>query len=171
MAKKQSDKIPNTIVDNGLLSNSRSWVDYMDKDSLAMFPGKDEWRQRLIKTMYAWSEKPDSLEILQFCMEYKIPYGTLKEWDRIYPDIAEAYQAVKLNVACHRRVGTMNRKLDGTYAYKDMHWYQPEWHSINQYHSDLKKEEEKQPHVFIVNAEKPKIVSKEDMLSDRETEL
>ncbi len=167
MAKKPVEN-SNPNVDNGLLSNSRSWTDFMDQSTLEVFCGRDEWRQRLIRTMYSWSERSTSLEVLQFCMEYKIPYGTLREWDRRHPDISTAYQAMKLNIACHRRLGSMNKKLDGAYAYKDMHMYDPEWLAINKYHSDMKKEEDKQPNVFIVNNGKPRIVSKEEMISDRE---
>lgn len=161
MAKKSESLNPN--VDNGLLSNSRSWCDYVDKTTLSIYCSKDEWRQRLIRTMQVWSEKSTSLEVLQFCMEYKIPYGTLREWDRVYPDIHEAYADMKLNIACHRRLGSMNKKLDGAYAYKDMHMYDPEWLAINKYHSDMKKEEEKQPHTFVINTGKPRVVSKQEM--------
>ena len=100
---------------------------------------------------------------MQFCIEYKIPYRTLKEWIEKYPEVKEAYNDVKLAVACHRRLGSMNKKLDGAYAYKDMHMYDPEWHAINKYHSDMRKEEEKQSHTFIINDAKPRIVSKEEM--------
>jgi len=168
MTKKQA---ANPIVDDGLLSNSRSWLDFMDEDTLSAFPGKDEWRQRLIKTMYQWSENPSSLEILQFCMAYKIPYNTLRNWEQAYPDIGKAYKEVKLNIACHRRVGTMNKKLDGAYAYKDMHWYQPEWHEINKYHSDMKKDEEKQPTTFVLTDLKPKVKTQEEMQQESETNL
>lgn len=170
MAKKPIEKT-HPSVDNGLLSNSRTWTDFIDQDALSANPGKDEWRQRLIRTMHAWSERSTSLEILQFCMEYKIPYRTLKEWVDKYSDIDQAYKDIKLIVACHRRIGSMNKKLDGAYAYKDMHVYDPEWLAINKYHSDMKKEEDKQPHVFIVQGGKPRIVSKQEMITDRQTEL
>jgi hypothetical protein len=103
-------------------------------------------------------------------MEFKIPYSTLKQWVEKYPDIKSAYNNVKLALACHRRVGAMNKKLDGAYAYKDMHVYDPEWLEINKYHSDMKKEEEKQPHTFIINTGKPRIVTKEEMLSSNEAD-
>lgn len=150
------------------LSNSRTWIDFLDKESLCLYPGKDEWRQRLIYTMLKWSEKQTSLEIMQFCMEYKIPRRTLKEWVDKYPEVKEAYDDMKLVLACHRRVGTMNKKLDGAYAYKDMHIYDPEWHTINKYHSDMRKDEEKQAHTFIISNAKPRIISKEEINSNNE---
>ena len=175
MAKK--DEISKTISkvlkysgDAMELSNSRSWMDFLSKETLSIYPGKDEWRQRLIYTLLKWSEKKDSLEIMQFCIEYKIPYRTLKEWVEKYPEVKEAYDDVKLALACHRRIGSMTKKLDGAYAYKDMHIYDPEWHAINKYHSDMKKEEEKQSHTFIISDAKPRIVSKQEMANvDKES--
>lgn len=150
------------------LSNSRNWMDFLSKETLAIYPGKDEWRERLVYSLLSWSEKKESLEIMQFCIEYKIPYSTMKEWVEKYPDVKEAYNNAKLVLASHRRVGTMNKKLDGVYAYKDMHVLDPEWHAINKYHSDMKKEEEKQAHTFIISDAKPRIVSKEEMLKEVE---
>lgn len=168
MVKKAISKSSNSIADNGELSNSRSWLDFLDKDSLSAFPGRDEWRKRLIFTMLKWSEKSTSLEVLQFCMEYKIPYRSLKEWVDKYQDVKDAYEDVKLSLACHRRVGSMNKKLDGNYAYKDMHMYDPEWFAINKYHSDMKKDEDKQAHTFIINDAKPRIISKREMKGDED---
>jgi hypothetical protein len=150
------------------LSNSRNWMDFLDKETLSVYAGKDEWREKLIYTLLTWSSKQTSLEVMQFCMEYKIPYSTMKEWIEKYPDIKQAYNNAKLSIACHRRLGSMNKKLDGAYAYKDMHMYDPEWHAVNKYHSDMRTEEAKQSHTFVINDTKPRIVSKEEMLSEVE---
>jgi len=171
MAKKTEVKFSQASVDDGLLSNTRSWQDQIDPHILALSPGKDEWRQRLIRTMYAWSDRSTSLEILQFCMEYKIPRTTLYQWSEKYPDIKHAYENMKLNIACHRRVGTMNKKLDGAYAYKDMHKYDSEWSSVDKYHADLKRDEEKQPTTFVLTEWKPKVKSQEEMQQESETNL
>ena len=168
--KKTASKALQYSGDAHELSNSRTWVDFLSKETFSIYPGKDEWRQRLIYTMLKWSEKKTSLEIMQFCIEYKIPRRTLKEWVDKYPEVKDAYEDMKLALACHRRVGSMNKKLDGAYAYKDMHIYDPEWHAINKYHSDMKKEEEKQAHTFIINNDKPRIVSKEEMISELEND-
>ncbi len=177
--RASTKKAPGSIIvkaiqysgDGNELSNSRSWMDFLCKETLSIYPGKDEWRQRLIYTLLKWSERKDSLEIMQFCIEYKIPYRTLKEWIDKYPEVQEAYKDVKLAVACHRRIGSMNKKLDGAYAYKDMHMYDPEWHAINKYHSDMKKDEEKQAHTFIISDAKPRIVSKEEMSGNNEENI
>lgn len=168
MKKKEISKSLQYSSDARELSNSRTWTDFLSQETLSLYPGKDEWRQRLIYTMLVWSEKKTSLEVLQFCMEYKIPYRTLKEWIDKYPEIKDAYDNVKLALACHRRIGSMNKKLDGAYAYKDMHMYDPEWHAINKYHSEMRKDEEKQAHTFIINDAKPRVLSKEEMSEEKE---
>lgn len=167
MAKK-IQKISQSTNNELEMSNSRTWMDFLDKETLSLYPGRDEWRKRLIYTMHLWSEKNTSLEVMQFCLAYKIPYRTLKEWVDKYPEIKNSYDEVKLAIACHRRVGSMNKKLDGAYAYKDMHTYDPEWHKINKYYSDMKKDEDKQPTTFIINTEKPRIVSKQEMQEEVE---
>jgi hypothetical protein len=168
LSQKVISKALQSNNDNGMLSNLRTWVDFVDDEALSLYPGCEQWRKRLIHTMFAWAEKPTSLEILQFCMEYKIPYTTLKGWVEKHLDIKSAYNNVKLALACHRRMGSMNKKLDGAYAYKDMHMYDPEWHAVNKYHSDMRTEEAKQSHTFVINDAKPRIVSKEEMLSEVE---
>ena len=162
-SKKEPVKVTQYSCDVDELSNSRTWQDFLSKEVLALYPGRDDWRKRLIHTMLTWSEKKDSLEIIQFCLEYKLPRRTLQTWADKYPEIKEAYEDMKLHIACHRRIGSMNKKLDGAYAYKDMHIYDPEWHSINKYHSDMKTEESKQSHTFVIDTRKPIIVSKEEM--------
>ena len=162
-SKKEPVKVTQYSCDVDELSNSRSWIDFLDQETLSAFPGRNDWRKRLIYTMLSWSEKKDSLEIMQFCLAFKLPYRTLKEWVDKYPDIKHAYEDVKLAVACHRRIGSMNKKLDGAYAYRDMHVYDPEWHAINKYHSEMKTEESKQSHTFVIDTGKPRIVSKEEM--------
>lgn len=138
-------------------------MDFVKKESLLANPGRSEWRQRLINSMLIWAQSENALEIMQFCMEYKISYFSLREWVKKYPDLKEAYDYVKMMIACHRRTGSMLKRLDGNYAYKDMHMYDTEWHAINKYHADLKKEEEKQAHTFIINTDKPVVVSKAEM--------
>jgi hypothetical protein len=173
--KKEASKVDKETLqyssDERELSNSRTWIDFLDKETLFLYPSKDEWRQKLIYTMMKWSENETSLEVLQFCMKYKIPRTTLQEWIKKYPEVEDAFSNMKLSLACHRRVGTMEKKLDGAYAYKDMHVYDEQWHPINKYHSDMKKEEEKQAHTFIISDVKPRIVSKEEMLSDSEEKV
>ena len=145
------------------LSVPNDWTAYMEPQSVMMNPGKDEWRKRLTNTMLIWAEREKPLEIMEFCIAYRIPYRTLRDWVKQYPDIAEVYDEVKLMIACYRRTGCMRKQLDANSAYRDMHVLDPEWHAINKYQADLKKDETHQSHTFVVNMGKPPITSPEEL--------
>lgn len=168
MAKKPGVK--NSSMDDGLLSKNRTWVDFCDEQSLSINPERDSWRARLCATMLFWAENPESLEVGQFCMAYKIPRTTLWQYCQRYPDIKKSYDNMCLMIATHRKLGSMNKKLDGSYAYRDMHIYDSSWDAVNKYHADLKKEDDNQGKTYIVYAEKPKIVSKEELLEREEVQ-
>ena len=145
MAKAKTSN-PNTKLET--LSKDCSWLDYMQADSFRFFPGKTEWRKRLIYTMYASLDEADKkgrepIDLMQLCRKYKIKYTTLLHWTTIHDDIKEAYEDYKLFLACNRRLGTMHRELDKEAVYKDQHKYDPEWHTINKYHAALAAEAKK----------------------------
>jgi len=153
------------------LTNNRTWRDFIEDDAFMLFPEKDDWRKRFMYTMLEWAEKEDSLEITDFALEMKMRRPLLYEWCDKFPDFKAAFDHVKLMIGSRRRKGALVRKFDKDVVFKDMHKYDPEWLDINKYHSDMKKEEDKQPHVFIVDGSKPRIVSKEEMITDRQGEI
>lgn len=162
IVKKTASKITNHSVTSSEIANSHSWYDAIDKEAFIFFPSKHEWRQKLIYTMEKFSESPDSLTVLQFTHRYKIPYQTLVGWLAKYPDLKEAYGLMKSSMAMRRQVGAIKNDLNMAAAYKDMHRYDPTWgKEVDQYHADLKKEEEKQAHTFVVNVGRPKVQEKE----------
>lgn len=167
MARKSAE-VENNNIQISTLSKERTWMDFAKGQSLLMNPGKTEWRLRFINTLLMWAEKESSLEIIQFCIEYKMGRSTLYEWAEKYKDISSALSHARLMIACHRRVGSMRKELDGGHAYRDMHLYDPEWHAVNKYHNDMKVEQEKQAHTFIINDSKPKVLSKEEMKGEKD---
>jgi hypothetical protein len=118
-----------------------TFLDYMSDNSGRLFPEKDSWRERLVHTMLEWSQDKDALEIDQFCIEYKIPRTTLYLWRDKYPDVKKIIDEVKLIIASRRRVFSMTRKIDGHYAYRNLHQYDPEHISVDKYHASLKRDE------------------------------
>lgn len=174
MAKRQSKTVcdelsqtPDNSTDIKPLTNRNTWIDFIKNDAYMEFPEKQDWRNRFIFTLLEWASKHDSLEIVDFAIEMKMRREQIYVWAQKYPDIGQAYEQAKLIIASRRRKGAMLKKLDGAYAYKDMHVYDSEWLAINKYHSDMKKEEEKQAHTFIINDAKPRIVSKEEMIGEK----
>ncbi len=156
-------KITKRNTDVNEISNGRTWMDFLDKETLQLYPGRDDWRKRLIYTMLKWAENKKSIEVLQFCMKYKIPRQTLYDWTKQYPDIGEAYQNMKLLISCNRKVRSMEKELDKDSAYRDMHVLDPEWHDVNKYHSELKKDEGSTASTFNIHLHKPDVDNAEEL--------
>lgn len=142
MKKKAVAKTKDNNTEVVELSNSRSWVDFVKNESYMLFPSNDDWRNKLKYSLIIWGLKEESLEIMQFCMEFKFAYRTIKEWVDKYPDLCEVYDEVKLMLACRRRLGALKKVFDKEVVYKDMHKYDPEYLEINKYHAALRKIED-----------------------------
>ncbi|HWY34855.1 MAG TPA: hypothetical protein VNX68_09425 [Nitrosopumilaceae archaeon] len=145
MFKKKSKAASKTPQDSTRiepLGKDCTYLDYMSDNSGRLFPEKDNWRQRLIHTMFEWTDGKDSWEIEQFCKEYKIPRTTLYFWRDKYPDIRKAIDEVKLILASSRRIGALTKRLDKDVVFKDIHKYDSEWLEINQYNAKLKDQEQ-----------------------------
>lgn len=173
MAKKTT---PNSTSIANSLSNNRSWHDYLSESAFQYYPEKDNWRKRLIYSLYEWIENKDNIEVMQFCMEYKIPYTTLKEWINKYPDVKNAYNDIKLMLASRRRIGVVRKDFDREAVFKDLHTLDPEWLAINRYHAELKNIEAATAQMQIVEIPsardtgkvKPRIKATENAEQDKE---
>src|SRR5678815_1597221 len=76
--KKAQDNNPSTEIRP--LSNSGSIMSYIKDQSFLYNPEKLDWRNRLIYTLFSWASLDTSLDIVQFCMEYKMHRRTLYKW-------------------------------------------------------------------------------------------
>ena len=127
------------------------------------FPGKEEWRERLIHAMYAWAEKEESLVMSDFTCQMRIAYMTFSDWLDKYPDIKNAWIQAKYIVGNRLKRGILTKTFDKEVVFKDLHKYDPEWHEINVYQANLKVEHDRQPTTFIINTAKPDITSREEL--------
>lgn len=166
--KKDSKEIPHNSIDIQPLTNTSTWQSFLENDAFMLFPGKDDWRKRFACTLLTWASKEDSVEITDFALEMKMRRSTINEWAAKYPDLKDAYDQARLMIASRRKKGALIRKYDKDVVFKDLHRYDPEWLEINKYHSDMKKDEDKQNHTFIINDAKPRIVTKQEMRSNSE---
>ncbi len=153
------------------LSNSRTWRDFLENDAYMQFPANAEWCSRFAYTLLEWATKDDSVEITDFALEMKMRRQTIYEWAAKYPVIKDALDQARLMIGSRRRKGALTRKFDKDVVFKDMHKYDPEWLEINKYHSDMKKDEEKQPTTFVLTDLKPKVKTQEEMQQESETNL
>jgi hypothetical protein len=145
-----------------ILSNSQTWHKRISEEAFMLFPEKNSWRRRLIYTMFIWAEKEDSLELEQFCLQYKLSRKTLYEWREKHTDIKDAVDEVKLILGSRRRIGAMTKKYDSKTVFRDMHRYDPDWIEINKYWADLKNgdtDTDGKPKVIVVKI--PQYISKE----------
>jgi hypothetical protein len=124
--------------------------------------------------MYEWIENEENIEVMQFCIEYKIPYMTLKDWTAKYPDIDKAYKDIKLMLASRRRVGATKRKYSESMILKDIHVYDPEWLAINRYNAELKNIEAQQGNILIemhaapvTGRVTPRVIAKEEPIEEK----
>lgn len=170
MSKKEdaSKKSDNHSIALNPLTNNRTWMETVQDNAFMLFPEKDDWRKRFIVTLLEWASKDDSLEITDFPIEMKMHRSLFYAWQAKFPDIKEAADLAKLMLASRRKKGALTRKFDKDVVFKDLHKYDPEWHEINKYHSDMKKEEEKQAHTFIISDSKPRVISKEELINSEE---
>lgn len=122
------------------IGEGRTWVDFVNKDQLLLFPGRDQFRQRFIQHLLTWSERDDALDILGFCLMYKIPRSTLYDWRDMYPDVKDALDNVSLFIGYRKRLGALKKDFDKEVAFRDMHALDPEWDKINRYHAELKQQ-------------------------------
>jgi hypothetical protein len=164
VAKKgESKKIIKPTLEIHPLANNRTWMEALQDSAFMMFPERDDWRKRFIYTMLEWASREDSLEITDFAIEMKMHRSMLYRWIGKWQDIKESFEIAKLMIASRRKKGALTRKFDKDVVFKDLHKYDSEWLEVNKYHSDMKKEEEKQSHTFIINDSKPRIVTREEM--------
>lgn len=157
MKKPQSNKASQLLPKNGNLAD---YLTNMSNESFMAFPGKAEWRKRLIHTLCHWLYTTDSLELVDFLFEYRIPQRTFDNWRKSHEDIRDAVNAVKIFIAARRRTGVMRKKLDGFYAYKNMHEYDPEWHKVDEYHNKLKIDVQKESKPEFINQGSPFVVTR-----------
>lgn len=138
MAKSKKTSKHNTVL--APLSNVRTLANFVNNDTFMDFPEKGDWRKRFCATMLDWAERETSLDMVQFCQEYRYARQTVYDWINRYPDIKEMYNHCKLLVGCRRRVGALKKDFDRDTVFKDMHVYDPEWVEINKYHAELKQQ-------------------------------
>jgi hypothetical protein len=104
-----------------------------------MFPENGAWRERLCYTLIESARDPEILEIIDFCNQFGMPYRTLRHYADKFPDVGEAYEYFKLNIAGRRRKGALVGKYNVIAAYKDVHRYDPEWVGLMKELSDIKE--------------------------------
>lgn len=125
-----------------LLNKRHTWLEWVKNQAYCEFPGKKEWRERFCYTFLTWAMDEESLDILQFCTEYKFPRASVYEWSKKYDEVGQTMKLVRHILAGRKKVGAITRKYDKDAVYKDMHLYDEEYGPlVNEYWNKLRKDE------------------------------
>lgn len=155
---KKTPKNPQSNTDDGFLSKNYSWHELIAGDALLQYPGRDEWRKRLIATMLQESASGDLVEVGEFMAKYRFNHKNFLNWCDAYPDLREAYELMKSYIATHRKAGCIRKKYDFQATYFEMHKLDPSIQETYKLHDDRKKE----------IAETQNIILRAAILSERE---
>ncbi len=160
-------------IDPNLLTKKSSWWEAMATgNALELFPGREDWKERLIYTLNTWADRKDALALEGFCEEYKLHRDQLYEMRDNYPEIKKAVDRVKVRIGHKRRMGALFKQFDAGVVFKDMHRYDPEWLDINKYNAEIKKQEQKDSVVTIYDSGgmgRPSVKPKEEVDQEQAT--
>jgi hypothetical protein len=162
MNKTTKRKKVNRSTDYLQLSPFSDFIDFDRQNALIHFPSKDQWRERLCYAMREYPNRDDALTVMGFSRYIKIHHDTILDWVSKYDDVREAYKYMKMAIADNRQVGTMTKKLNGEYAYRDMFTLMPGWKDVDRYHADLKKDTEQKETIINVHLTKPEVTPKKE---------
>lgn len=166
---KKSFKVTKPTISEEYLTRIGNWEDMIADEVIQENPGKDEWRKRLIRTMFMEAFKGDILEIWEFSEKYLIPPEKLSKWAKQYDDMAKAFDYFKRIIASKRRAGCMRKKLDSYSSLRDIHLLDSKDDEVNRYHLELKKLKDLEDQVrYLVEIVKPKTISAIEMQEQRE---
>lgn len=81
------------------------------------------------------------LNVTEFFFKRGIYRDSIKHWRIKYPEFDRVYTEVLTFIGARRETGALRNKLNPVVMMKTAHRYDSDWDLINQYHCDLKKDE------------------------------
>lgn len=147
-----------------------NWNHIYEIESFQVNPEKDGYFKRLGYTMIEYAiRNEEALEILDFCIEYKISRRTLYDWVEKDAGLKESFDFFKLILANRKKKGAMTRKYDYNVVRNDLYKYDPEYISSDKYQAQLKQAENLSNGTFVIFNDRPPVISKEQLAADYES--
>jgi len=147
-----------------------NWNHIYEIESFQVNPEQGGYLKRLGYTMIEYAIRNEkALEILDFCIEYKISRKTLYNWVEKDAGLKESFDFFKLILANRKKKGAMNRTLDYNVVRNDLYKYDPEYVSSDRYQAQLKQTENLSNGNFIIFNDRPPVISKEQLAADYES--
>lgn len=139
---KETDK---NNIEPKVLPNFIYAIGTAEQEAMSWFPDRDAWRLRFNYTLWHFfKSNPKALTIQDFCDATNYNYYTVHRYFREHKDIKECWERVKLMLGNRRYkgfVGATDDFKNGNNLWKDIHLFGEDYHKINQYHQNLKIEE------------------------------
>lgn len=123
MAKKEKGASSSNIQ---LLPKMTDWAQTMRNEAFNQFPGSEEDEERIIYTLYCWSDRADALELESFCFEHGYWRDWLWNWGQRSEKVKQAIDRVKIRLAHRRRMGCLTKKFDNATVFRSLWRYDPE---------------------------------------------
>jgi len=146
---------------------SESSKTIFDPSGLKLNPTNEKWRHSFIHKMLEWAKLPTSVDLMEFCEVHDLPRQTFYDWVAAYEDIAKAYKHMQLIFASHRRRGAMFKRLEPHSAFRGIEFYDEEEMRNTLLAAEIKAKIAQagvsEPTTFVINYNKPRIVSPEEL--------
>jgi hypothetical protein len=156
--------------DKTALAVPSNWNHIYEIESFQVNPEQGGYLKRLGYTMIEYAIRNEkALEILDFCIEYRISRKTLYSWVEKDAGLKESFDFFKLILANRKKKGAMNRTLDYNVVRNDLYKYDPEYVSSDRYQAQLKQTENLSNGNFVIFNDRPPVISKEQLAADYES--
>lgn len=163
--RKEDKEKPKTA-----LAVPSNWNHIYEIESFQVNPEQGGYLKRLGYTLIEYAiRNEECLEILDFCIEYKISRKTLYSWVEKDAGLKESFDFFKLILANRKKKGAMTRKYDYNVVRNDLYKYDPEYISSDRYQAQLKQAENLSNGNFVIFNDRPPVISKEQLAADYES--
>ena len=106
-------------------------------------PVSEAYLDTLARELIEWIQTNDRpVKIRDFFRMKHIFDRRVFEWRNKYPRFREVYEEALLAIGDRRETKAFYGEGNANLQMRTAHQYDPEWHEVNRYHSDMKKDEE-----------------------------
>lgn len=144
MEEEKSVKTTYPITSHISTRNYSSYHDLKKKEAHRLHPDKDGWKDAFIEELWAYfNDYPKATHLAQFCKGSEYTYRKARHLVNYYPEIKEAWEDIKYQLADRRFqafIGANDDFKNANNCWRDIHVYNEEFDGINRYHEALKAE-------------------------------
>ena len=106
------------------------------------FTKKADYIEYLLDELAEYATKDDTTSLTKFIRKMKLPRSTFYDMLEAHQELHKEWNEAKLDIAENRRELGSWKKLDKDLALRWLHVLDPDEDKVNQYHAELKKQNE-----------------------------